>query len=124
MFKLMYNYTLKTLFRKCRFTIASIISIVLFVSSIISIFILCTSVYESYKSYLYDSYGEYTGVVQVTTDKMLQELENSPSVLEHSVMIDYGTIKIPEQLSENNFGISYMEDSALALANIKLLDCY
>lgn len=120
MLKLMCGYTLKTLFRKRKFTVASLISIVLFIVSIVSVFIAGVSVWQSYESYLSKTYGSYTGVVQITNSAMLEGIKQSPDVENSSVIFDYGTLQMPEQAFDALFNVGYMEDSVISSANIQL----
>lgn len=122
MFKLMCYYTFKTLFRKRKFTVASIFSIVLFIVSVVSIFIVGVSTWQSYKSYLYELYGSYTGVVQITDARMRDEIEKSTDIKQSSTIYRYGTISMQEQANTDRFSIAYMENSALSLANITILE--
>ncbi len=120
MFKSMCTYSFKTLFRKRTFTLASIISIVLFIVSIVSVFIVSTSVWQSYEGHLHELYGSYTGVLQVTNDQMLDDMQKSTEVEKSSVIFSYGTLGISEQSLANLFGFAYMEESVLSLVNISL----
>jgi len=122
MFKSMWSYTFKTLFRKRTFTLASITSIVLFIVSIVSIFIVGTSVWQSYKSYLHELYGSYVGVVQVTDEQMIEEIQKSPDVEKASNIISYGTLQMPEHTLDEMFSLAYMEESVLSAANITVAE--
>ncbi|HZK22214.1 MAG TPA: FtsX-like permease family protein [Oscillospiraceae bacterium] len=121
MFRLMCSYTFKTLFRKRFFTFASITAIVLFIVSIVSVFIVGMSVWQSYKDYLNKLYGSYTGVVRVENADMLDEIEESPEVNHSSTILVYATLNIPQEALNDMFSVAYMENEALSLANITLL---
>lgn len=120
MFKTICNYALKTYFRKRSFAFFSIISVVLFITSIMSSFIMCLSCINSYDKYIEENYGSYTCVYANIKKHTYENLEKSPHISCLGTIINYGTVNIDE-FDEDIYTISFLDRDAITSSSIRLL---
>ena len=113
----LFLYCRRTLFRRCGSTVAALLALILFISSVCSVFTLALSLFKSYNGYIFQTYGSYTGIAAI--EKADAFIEDG-AVAEQGGCYIYGDIA--GDYGAGAFSAGYLDSAAAELLNIRLLD--